>query len=83
MPQSRKLSEEDFAGWLAHPVTRALHAFLQQGINQAAEDWLAGGLVLEDNWKSGMKQANTIGRCEMARTILNLEVIQLGDFDEK
>lgn len=83
MPQSRQLSEDDFQGWMSHPVTRAMRDWLRAGIKATGEDFVAGALTMNDQWQSGMKQAHAIGRCEMAQTILDLELSQLGTYDEE
>jgi len=60
-----------------------MKAFLRAGIEQAKLDFVDGTLVMTDQWQSAMKQANVIGRCEMAQRIIDLELSQLGTDDEE
>jgi hypothetical protein len=84
MPQNQhqQLSEE-FALWLSMPTTQKFMAWLRRGIEETKEDFIRGGLVMSDQWTSGMKQAHAIGRCEMAQTILELDYQQLEKSDEE
>lgn len=85
MPQSQQQqqSEEEFALWLSMPTTKKLLQWLVDGIEATKEDFIRGGLTMDSDWKSGMKQAHAIGRCEMAQTILELDYQQLEKSDEK
>ena len=75
--------EAEFQEWKHHPVTKALRAYLSSGVEGVKEDFIKGALVMNDCWQSGMKQANSIGRCEMAQMILDLEANQLGVENEE
>lgn len=84
MRQSQLPSDQEFDEWLLHPITKRLMQFLEHGIEEAKQDFVRGALTLQDGaWQTGMKQANVIGRCEMAQTILDLEYQQLEKIDEE
>jgi hypothetical protein len=84
MRPSQPPSDQQFDEWLLHPITKRLMRFLEVGIEEAKHDFVSGALTLQDGaWQTGMKQANVIGRCEMARTILDLEYQQLERIDEE
>lgn len=83
MPQRPQVSEEEFLAWSSHPVTRRLMDFLRANIEDYKTAFVEGALTMTDQWASGMKQAEVIGRCEMARTILAIDHLILEKFDEE
>lgn len=65
-------------------MTQALHRFLRRGLEQAKQDFIDGAYINKDGmWQTSMQQADVIGRCTTAQTILDLEANQLGVEDEE
>jgi hypothetical protein len=82
MSDKQKLDQQ-FKEWIQHPMTQHLRAWLRQGLEDEKDSWAAGAYTDQSQWATAIKNAEAIGRCGLAKTILELEPSQLEVNDEE
>lgn len=71
------LSEEDFAGWVEHPVTKALRKVLRARVELAKERWATGAFLDQSQFATIAENARAIGGCEAAEFVVELDYLGL------
>lgn len=77
MNQLRLPEENEFTAWLDDPVTKAVFALLEKGIEDRKEQWAVGDFEDASQFTTAIKGARAIGNCEALKSILELEYEQL------
>ena len=67
------IEEEEFKGWLQHPVTKALRTMMAQRRAKLRAQWEGGSLTHQDYIAAAMNNANAIGKCEAYAEVQELE----------
>lgn len=77
-PEVRELSQEAYQQWKHHPVTRALHYYLNDFAQKLKDDhadrWQGDALLGPEN------EAEARGRCAAIKEIEGLEASHIHDF---
>ena len=75
----QELSQEIFNEWKAHPVTRALESLLRDWRAARMEEWAQGGLMVEEQFATGLANARGVAECAAFKTVLEVELSQLNE----
>lgn len=67
------IEEEDFKGWLMHPVTQAVRVHLARKRAALRDQWEGGSFTHQDYIAAAMQNANAIGKCEAYAEIQELD----------
>lgn len=66
-------NEEEFLGWLEHPVTQAVFHVLKLKIEEVKEQWANGEFLDASQFATAIGGARAIGRCDAFRLMLELD----------
>ena len=83
MSDNQKKLEQQFSDWLQHPMTKYFMDWVRQGIKDDEDAWSSGAYTDQSQWGTAIKNAEAIGRCGLAKTILSIELKQLEDRNEE
>ncbi len=72
-----QLSEEEWASWLLHPVTRLLRQLLAQREEELKSQWSRGAFTAQDQFGTVIANSCAIGECKAYRGLLDLDHQQL------
>ncbi len=74
-----KISEEEFQGWLTHPVTGVLWAILGKWTEALKSDWAAGRFSVPGENGTALISAKAIGECQGFERVRSIEYSQIED----
>ena len=67
------INEEEFKGWLTHPVTKELRIMMARKRAKLRDQWEGGSFTTGDYVADAMKNVNAIGKCEAYTEVQELE----------
>lgn len=67
------VSEEEFLGWLEHPITKALRQMMRNRINLEKERWASGAFTDQSQFGTAILNAKAIGGCEVCELVAGLD----------
>lgn len=74
------ITNEEFTGWKATPITKFFLKYLQDYREDLKEELATGQLVSERADATAMKHAESIGMCSLILDILGLEYSAISEF---
>jgi hypothetical protein len=71
------ITEEEFNGWLLHPVTKALNEYLRAQIEREKDVWASKLFEDSDVYKAAKQNAAALGRVDAYAEILHLNFSEM------
>ena len=67
------INEEEFKGWLTHPVTKELRTVMARKRAKLRDQWEFGSFTHPEYITAAMYNANAIGKCQVYQEIQELD----------
>lgn len=71
-PLKEVVSEEEWSGWVGHPITQIFRALMRKRLEDTKQNWADGKLTHPSAEGTAMLSASAIGGCKVLNELLNL-----------